>query len=201
LAEELGLIVPIGAWVARQACRDAAGWPSPVKIAVNLSPVQFRSDMLVETMDGALRESGLAPNRLELEITESALLQNNDTVLRTLHRLRALGLRTSLDDFGTGYSSLSYLRSFPFDKLKIDQSFVREMVTRPDCRIIVNAITSLARQLGIITTAEGVETAEQLDQVRGAGCMEAQGYYFDRPQPISAIQRWFVQTPGALPVA
>ncbi|MBN8901701.1 MAG: EAL domain-containing protein, partial [Rhodospirillales bacterium] len=124
-------------------------------------------------------------------------LQDNEAVLATLHRLRALGLRTALDDFGTGYSSLSYLRSFPFDKLKIDQSFVREMATRPDCLVIVNSVADLARQLGIVTTAEGVETAEQLAQIRAAGCAEAQGYYFDGPQPVDAIQRWFVQRPDA----
>ncbi len=198
LAEELGLIESIGAWALQQACRDAAKWPPTVKIAVNLSPVQFRSEALVETVRQALQASGLAADRLELEITESALLQDNDTVLATLHELRALGLHTALDDFGTGYSSLSYLRNFPFDKLKIDQSFVREMATRPDCLAIVNSVADLARQLGIVTTAEGVETAEQLAQVRAAGCMEAQGYYFDGPQPVTAIQRWFVQRPEAI---
>ena len=198
LAEELGLIEAIGGWVLQQACRDAAAWPAAVKIAVNLSPVQFRSSMLGQTVRQALQTSGLAANRLELEITESALLQDNDAVLATLHQLRDLGLRTALDDFGTGYSSLSYLRSFPFDKLKIDQSFVREMATRPDCLVIVNSVADLARQLGIVTTAEGVETAEQLAQVRAAGCVEAQGYYFDGPQPVAAIQRWFVQRPDAI---
>jgi hypothetical protein len=132
----------------------------------------------------------LAANRLELEITETALLQDNDTVLSTLYRLRKLGLRTVLDDFGTGYSSLSYLRSFPFDRLKIDQSFVREMATRPDCAAIVNSVASLALQLGITTTAEGVETLAQLDQVRRAGCTEAQGYYFDYPRPAAVLKYW-----------
>ena len=188
LAEELGLIVPIGDWVLRRATQDASNWPSALKVAVNLSPVQFRNDYLVQTVEHALQTSGLAANRLELEITESALLQDNDAVLATLHRLRTLGLRTVLDDFGTGYSSLSYLRSFPFDKLKIDQSFVREMATRPDCRAIVNSVADLAMQLGITTTAEGVETAEQLDQVRSAGCTEAQGYYFASPRPVAALE-------------
>ncbi|MBN8927457.1 MAG: EAL domain-containing protein [Rhodospirillales bacterium] len=198
LAEELGLIVPIGEWVLRQACKDAVRWPDGVKVAVNLSPVQFRSERLLQVVEEALRDSGLPAERLELEITETALLQDNEAVLATLHRLRALGLRTALDDFGTGYSSLSYLRSFPFDKLKIDQSFVREMATRPDCLVIVNSVADLARQLGIVTTAEGVETAEQLAQIRAAGCAEAQGYYFDGPQPVDAIQRWFVQRPDAI---
>lgn len=191
LAEELGLIVTIGDWVLREACREAATWPDHIKISVNLSPVQFRGDNLVATVEQALRHAGLPAERLELEITETVLLQNNAAVLATLHRLRALGLHTALDDFGTGYSSLSYLRSFPFDKLKIDQSFVREMLTRPDCRIIVNTVADLARRLGIVTTAEGVETADQLALVREAGCTLVQGYFFDVARPASAIRRWF----------
>jgi diguanylate cyclase (GGDEF)-like protein len=198
IAEELGLIEAIGAWVLQQACRDATTWPNGIKLAVNLSPVQVYSPALVDVVVDALSAAGLAAERLELEITESALLRDNEAVLTTLHKLRALGLRTALDDFGTGYSSLSYLRSFPFDKLKIDQSFVREMAVRPDCLVIVNSVADLARQLGITTTAEGVETAEQLAQVRAAGCAEAQGYYFDGPQPAAAIRRWFVQGPDAI---
>jgi diguanylate cyclase (GGDEF)-like protein len=194
LAEELGLIVAIGEWTLREACREAASWPDYIKVSVNLSPVQFCSDNLVAIVEQALRYGGLPPERLELEITETVLLQDNATVLAILHRLRALGLHTALDDFGTGYSSLSYLRSFPFDKLKIDQSFVREMLTRPDCRIIVNSIADLARRLGIVTTAEGVETAEQLALVREAGCCLVQGYFFDVARPASAIRRWL--TPG-----
>jgi diguanylate cyclase (GGDEF)-like protein len=190
LAEELGLIVPIGEWVLRQACQDAVTWPDDLKVAVNLSPVQFRNSHLVDTVRQALARTGLASNRLELEITETALLHDNETVLATLHRLRDLGLRTVLDDFGTGYSSLSYLRIFPFDKLKIDQSFVREMATRPDCVAIVNSVASLAHQLGIMTTAEGVETVEQFEQVRRAGCTEAQGYYFDYPRPAAVLKYW-----------
>lgn len=193
LAEELGLIVPIGAWVLQQACKDAVSWPNDLKVAVNLSPRQFRQEHLVETVEHALAQSGLASNRLELEITETALLQNNEAVLATLHQLRALGLRTVLDDFGTGYSSLSYLHSFPFDKLKIDQTFVREMATRPDCQAIVNSISGLAKELGMTTTAEGVESQEQLEQVRRAGCTEAQGYHFDGARPASALGRWFVK--------
>jgi diguanylate cyclase (GGDEF)-like protein len=187
IAEELGLIGPIGEWVLRQACRDAAAWSDALRVAVNLSPMQFRSDRLVEVVQDALGQAGLPSSRLELEITETALLQNNEAVLLALHRLRKLGVRTVLDDFGTGYSSLSYLRSFPFDKLKIDQSFVREMVTRPDCQAIVNSIADLARRLGMMTTAEGIETHEQLNQVRRAGCTEAQGYYFSPPQPVPVL--------------
>ena len=190
LAEELGLIIPMGEWAIRQACEDASAWPGDLKVAVNLSPVQFRSEILVEAIEDALSRTGLDPRRLELEITETALLRNTEAVTNILHRLRDSGVRIVLDDFGTGYSSLSYLRSFPFDKLKIDQSSVREMATRSDCLAIVNSVAALAACLGITTTAEGVETAEHLAQVRGAGCGEAQGYYFDRPQPLHAIQKW-----------
>lgn len=196
LAEELGLIVPIGEWVLRRACHDAASWPDGLKVAVNLSPVQFRADNLVEMTEHALSDAGLAAARLELEITESALLLDSEKVGAQLHRLRSLGLRIALDDFGTGYSSLSYLRSFPFDKLKIDQSFVREMGTRPDCRAIVDSIAALAEQLGITTTAEGVETEENLTLVRAAGCVEAQGYYFDRPLAAEEVRRRFAVAAG-----
>jgi diguanylate cyclase (GGDEF)-like protein/PAS domain S-box-containing protein len=188
LAEELGLIAPIGEWVLLRACQDAVMWPGGLKVAVNLSPVQFGKAYLVETVEQVLTLTGLAPNRLELEITETVLLKDSAAILITLHQLRNLGLRVVLDDFGTGYSSLSYLRSFPFDKLKIDQTFVREMATRPDCLAIVNSIASLASQLNITTTAEGVETAAQLDQVRRAGCHEVQGYYFDYPRPTGELR-------------
>jgi len=192
LAEELGLILPIGEWVTAQACRDAETWPEHVKVAVNLSPVQFRSSGLVEAVRRALEGSGLPAHRLELEITESALLQDSEAVLATLHELRVLGLRTALDDFGTGYSSLSYLRSFPFDKLKIDQTFVREMAYRPDCLAIVTSVLGLARELGMATTAEGVETEEQLAQLRRLGCTEVQGFLFDRPRSAADIRHWFM---------
>lgn len=192
IVEDLGLIVPIGEWVLEQACRDAASWPSHLKVAVNLSPVQFRDEShLVEAVERALQLSDLAPDRLELEITESLLLQDDESVVATLHRLRALGLGISLDDFGTGYSSLSYLRSFPFNKIKIDQSFVREMSVRPDCLAIVCSVANLAATLGMTTTAEGVETEAQLLQLREAGCNEAQGFLFDRPRPVAQIHKWF----------
>ena len=195
IAEELGLIVPVGEWALAQACADAATWPDEVRVAVNLSPVQFHSPGLVAAVRRALGASGLPAHRLELEITESALLQNSKAVLATLHELRALGLRTALDDFGTGYSSLSYLRSFPFDKLKIDQSFVREVTHRPDCRAIVRSVLGLSRELGMTTTAEGVETEDQLDQLSRDGCTEVQGFLFDRPRPAADIRHWF--TPRA----
>jgi diguanylate cyclase (GGDEF)-like protein len=187
VAEELGLIGAIGEWVLRRACADAVAWPEEIKLAVNLSPMQFRGADVVPAVASALGASGLDPRRLELEITESALLQDNAGTLAMLHRLRGLGARIALDDFGTGYSSLSYLRSFPFDKIKVDRSFVGEMNARPDCEVIVNSIAVLASNLGMTTTAEGVENADQLDLVRKAGCTEGQGYHFGRPAPASEV--------------
>ncbi|GJD97955.1 EAL domain-containing protein [Methylobacterium iners] len=185
LTEEIGIITPIGEWVLRTACKEAAGWSKPVSIAVNLSPVQFRSPKLVEIVMSALARSGLEPSRLELEITEGALLANTESVLATLTTLRALGVRISMDDFGTGYSSLSYLRKFPFDKIKIDRSFVSGMVDNEDCGAIVRAVASLGASLGIKTTAEGVETTEQLAAIQAEGCGEVQGFLTGRPMPAA----------------
>jgi EAL domain-containing protein (putative c-di-GMP-specific phosphodiesterase class I) len=187
LAEETGLIVPLGEWVLRQACADAAHWPDTVKLAVNLSPAQFRNSPLVEIVVGALADSGLEPSRLELEITESVLLQKHADNLTVLHRLQDLGVGIVLDDFGTGYSSLTYLRMFPFDKIKIDRSFVAELSERSDCAAIVCAITGLGRSLDIATTAEGVETRQQFELLRAAGCTQAQGYLFSRPRPAAEL--------------
>ena len=187
LAEEIGLIVPLGEWVLREACTQASSWPSPVKVAVNLSPAQFRNRGVVSAVMTALAYSRLPPSRLELEITESVLLGETDANMATLHQLRQLGVRISMDDFGTGYSSLSYLRSFPFDKIKIDRSFVSELSERPDCLAIIRAVTGLGMSLGIATTAEGVETPEQLDRLRAEGCTEVQGYLFSPPRPASEI--------------
>ncbi|MEJ2435226.1 MAG: EAL domain-containing protein, partial [Pseudolabrys sp.] len=181
LAEETGLIVPLGEWVLRTACADATGWPPEMKVSVNVSPVQFCKGDLVETVASALVDSGLPPERLELEITESVLLHNNDENLAILAALKSLGVSIVLDDFGTGYSSLSYLKLFPFDKIKIDRSFVSELSDRSDCAAIVCAIINLARALKIVTTAEGVETREQLALLRAAGCSIAQGYLLSRP--------------------
>jgi diguanylate cyclase (GGDEF)-like protein len=178
IAEEIGLIAPIGEWVIRQACTDAAKWPDQVRIAVNLSPAQFRSTHLVETVFSALARSKLAPQRLELEITENALLEDTDATLKTLHALRDMGARIAMDDFGTGYSSLSYLRSFPFDKIKIDRSFIRDLSDKPEAKAIVNAVANLSHSLGMRTTAEGVETEEQRQMVKDAGCDEMQGFLF-----------------------
>jgi diguanylate cyclase (GGDEF)-like protein len=187
VAEATGLIVPIGEWVLRRACEDAASWPDDMKVAVNLSPLQFTSPRLPEAVSGALARAGLPAGRLELEVTESVLLQDSGAVLAVLHELRRTGLRIALDDFGTGYSSLSYLRSFPFDKIKIDQSFIRGLTGGAEGAAIVDAIVTLASSLGMTTTAEGVETSEQLGQVRRARCTEAQGYHFGRPRPAADV--------------
>ena len=171
----------------REACTEAAKWPADIKVAVNLSPVQFRSRNLVQVVISALAHSGLSPRRLELEITESLFLAETEANLAILHQLRELGVSISMDDFGTGYSSLSYLRSFPFDKIKIDRSFVNDLAQRPDCVAIVRAISGLGRSLNITTTAEGVETEDQLARMVEYGCTEAQGYLFSRPVPASQM--------------
>jgi diguanylate cyclase (GGDEF)-like protein/PAS domain S-box-containing protein len=189
LAEATGLIVPIGEWVLQNACVEAMKWPSHVRIAVNVSAAQFRRGNLAHVVVTALATSGLQPQRLELEITESVLLHESEATLATLHQLRGLGVRIAMDDFGTGYSSLSYLRSFPFDKIKIDQSFVRNLSGDENSMAIIRAVTGLGVSLGITTTAEGVETREQLDYLRREGCQEAQGYLFGRPAPAANIQK------------
>lgn len=188
IAEENGLIVPIGEWVLRTACASAASWPD-VTVAVNLSPVQFRARGLVAMVTSALAEAGLPPQRLELEVTETALLDDSEATIEILHQLRALGVRVSLDDFGVGYSSLSYLRKFPFDRIKIDRSFVGTLGESPESVAIVRTIASLGSVLGVETTAEGVETEEQLDFVRECGCTAVQGYYFGKPCLASEVGR------------
>jgi diguanylate cyclase (GGDEF)-like protein/PAS domain S-box-containing protein len=183
VAEETGLINALGGLMLRRACMDAALWPDDVRVAVNLSPLQFRGGNLLSVVMDALKQSGLPPKRLELEITETLLLEKSSQVLATLHALRALGVRISMDDFGTGYSSLSYLRSFPFDKIKIDQSFVRDLGANPDAQAIVRSIISLGMGLGVIITAEGVETEAELSCLRAEGCHEGQGFLFSRARP------------------
>lgn len=200
LAEEIGLIVPLGEWVLNQACQQAMSWPQSIKVAVNLSAVQFRSDLVAATRD-ALKLSGLEPSRLELEITESVLLQNSEATLITLHELRELGVRFGLDDFGTGYSSLSYLRSFPFDKMKIDKSFVRDLGQERDSLAIIRAAIYLARELGISVTAEGVETVEQFAQLKAEGCSEVQGFLFSAPVPAPELGRLFPVSVSYVPNA
>jgi len=187
VAEEIGLIVPMGAWAVQKACAEATKWPADVKLAVNVSPAQFKSGQLVEHVSSALTVAGLSADRLELEITESVLLGNNAETIATLHSLRSLGLRISLDDFGTGYSSLNYLRSFPFDKIKIDQCFVHDLDMNEGARFIVRTIIGLAQSLKMSTTAEGVETEEQLAWLRAEGCTEVQGYLFSRPRPSNEV--------------
>jgi EAL domain-containing protein (putative c-di-GMP-specific phosphodiesterase class I) len=178
----------------RQACSQASAWPSHIKVAVNVSPVQFRNERLLQVVTNTLAETGLNPQRLELEITESVLLAQNLSTSSTLLALRNLGLHISMDDFGTGYSSLSYLHSFPFDKIKIDQSFVRVLSAENGSRAIIHAMVALGSSLGIRTTAEGVETMDQLKWLNSIGCNEVQGYFFSKPVPASKIpallERW-----------
>jgi diguanylate cyclase (GGDEF)-like protein len=188
IAEDTGLIVEIGAWALREACFQATTWPEHIRVAVNVSSVQFRRAGLSEVVLQALSASGLAPRRLELEITESIFLEGSEATLKVLHALRALGVRIALDDFGTGYSSLSYLQSFPFDKIKIDRSFIQHLLTRPGATAIVRAITDLAHALGMETTAEGVEESDQLAELRLHGCSSVQGYLFSRPIDPSAVR-------------
>ncbi len=187
IAEEVGLIVGIGEWVLTRACREAARWPQAVSVAVNVSPAQFRTLRLVEVVAEALSRAGLAPGRLELEITETVLLRESEAVLATLHQLRARGVRIAMDDFGTGYSSLSYLRSFPFDKIKIDQSFVRDMARNADSLAIVRAAIGLGASLGMKVAAEGVETSGQVAILRAARCDQVQGFLYSRPCAASAV--------------
>ncbi len=196
LAEETGLIVPIGRWVLEQACHDALAWPADVRVAVNVSAVQFRHGALLQDVLAVLQRTGLPARRLELEITESVMLHDTQQVLATLHELRSRGVRVALDDFGTGYSSLSYLRIFPFDRIKIDRSFVRDAETNTSTRAIIRAINELGRGLGMSTTVEGVETAEQLQAVRAQGCTEVQGYFFSRPRPAADIPELICTLPS-----
>lgn len=188
LAEETGLIVQIGEWVLRSACHEAASWGLPISIAVNISPVQFGHPGFLQTVVSALASSGLPGSCLELEITEGVLLEDTDAVIATLQKLRSLGIRVSMDDFGTGYSSLSYLQKFPFDKVKIDQSFVRSMVSSSDSSAIVRAISALSASLGMTTVAEGVETEEQLIKAAQEGCMHVQGFLTGRPLDARAAR-------------
>jgi len=204
IAEEIGFIVPLGEWALREACATAAQWPGQLRVAVNLSPAQFRSPGLMQVVVAALASSGLAAERLELEITENTLLQDSEATLSMLYRLRALGVRIAMDDFGTGYSSLSYLQSFPFDKIKIDRSFIHDIADGVGSLNIVRAVAAMATGLGMATTAEGVETQEQLDKVRAEGCTEMQGYIFSRPMPAHEIPQFLrvhLRLPAALAAA
>jgi EAL domain-containing protein (putative c-di-GMP-specific phosphodiesterase class I) len=202
VAEDCGLIVPIGAWVLEEACRQAqawhqAGWPE-LGMSVNLSGLQFRRAGLIETVAGALERSGLPPHLLELELTESILLQDVENTLDTVRQLKALGVRLSIDDFGTGYSSLSYLKRFAVDRLKIDRSFVHDVNTDPDSAAIVRAVIQLARSLRLGIIAEGVETEAQLAFLRDEGCEDVQGYLLSRPLAPTALKAYLHEHTSAI---
>ncbi len=191
IAEETGLIVPLGEWVLKAACNEAVHWPEHIKVAVNLSPAQLNCRNLVSMVTSALNETGMPPHKLQLEITETVLLQNTFTTLATLHQLRKMGVQIALDDFGTGYSSLSYLRSFPFDKIKIDRSFIQDLSNGAEPLAIVNAVAGLAKCLNMTSTAEGVETQQQMDVLQAIGCTEMQGYLFSHARPANEIRQFF----------
>jgi diguanylate cyclase (GGDEF)-like protein len=192
IAEETGLINRLGEWVLATACAEAATWPDDIKLAVNVSPVQFRSGTLALKIVAALAASGLPANRLELEITEAVLIRDDETALAILHQLRAIGVRIALDDFGTGYSSLSYLQRFPFDKIKIDRCFVNDLAEPDGSSCIVQAVVNIARERHMTTTAEGVETQAQQELLRALGCSEIQGYLFSAAKPAAEIKQLFL---------
>ena len=188
LAEESGLIVKLGEWVLREACGEAARWDPPLKLSVNLSPLQFMQDDLVGAVERVLAETGLASSRLELEVTEGLLIKDAGGAVAMLERLKALGVQIAMDDFGTGYSSLTYFRMFPFDKVKIDQGFVRDMIDNPQALAIIRSVIGLGHGLGVPVVAEGVETQAQLDALRAEGCDQVQGYFIARPNPIAFFE-------------
>jgi EAL domain-containing protein (putative c-di-GMP-specific phosphodiesterase class I) len=187
IAEEIGLIVELGEWVLRKACEDAMDWPGHVRLAVNVSPMQFKSKTLALKVAAALADTGLAPHRLEIEITEAVLIRDDDEALAVLHQLRDLGVRIALDDFGTGYSSLGYLQRFPFDKIKIDRSFINDIAEAGGSSTIVEAVINMATARNMATTAEGVETVQQREVLRDLGCTQMQGYLFSPPVPTRRI--------------
>lgn len=193
LAEETGLIIPLGDWILRTSCRQATEWPN-LFVAVNLSPTQFKQQDLIGLVKQVLHDTGLTPNRLELEITEGVLLEQTAYSLMTLRGLQELGVRIAMDDFGTGYSSLSYLQMFAFDKIKLDQSFVQELGKSSGATSIVRTVLDLGRSLGMVTTAEGVETASQRDYLTQQGCNQMQGYLFSRPVPAAEIKNLLLRT-------
>jgi diguanylate cyclase (GGDEF)-like protein len=201
IAEETGLIVQLGAWAIRKACEQAATWPAGLTVAVNVSPTQFRSTDLVTTVSDILRQTGVGPDRLELEITETLLMQESESTMQSLHQLRELGVRISMDDFGTGYSSLSYLRSFPLSKIKIDRAFVKDLGASEASDIIIRSVIDIARTLKMTTTAEGVETRQQFDCLNELGCSEAQGYYLSRPVPAAKVPALIAKWSKPSPIA
>lgn len=189
VAEATGLIVPLGEWVLQQACIEATRWPEEITVSVNLSPAQFKSKKLVQSIKNALAESGLPASRLELEITEEVLMNESEGAFAVLHQIRDLGIRIAMDDSGTGYSSIGYLRSFPFSKIKIDQSFIRDLPGKKDSMAIVRAVVALSSSLGIVTTAEGVETEQQLASVTSEGCNLVQGNFFSKPRLSTEVRQ------------
>jgi EAL domain-containing protein (putative c-di-GMP-specific phosphodiesterase class I) len=192
IAEETGLINQLGEWVLTTACAEATRWPDDIRIAVNVSPVQFRSGTLALKIVAALAASGLPASRLELEITEAVLIRDDEAALAILHQLRGIGVRIALDDFGTGYSSLSYLQRFPFDKIKIDRCFVNDITEPGGSSGIVRAVVNIAAERHMTTTAEGVETQQQQELLRALGCSEMQGYLFSRPKPAAEVRQLFL---------
>jgi EAL domain-containing protein (putative c-di-GMP-specific phosphodiesterase class I) len=198
LAEETGQIIPIGAWVLETACREAASWPAPYRVAVNVSPRQLARDNFATFVAGVLCRTGLDPGRLEIEITEAVLITDADAATRMLRKLKDLGVRIALDDFGTGYSSLSYLQRFPFDKVKIDRSFIRSMTDSDDARAIVRAILAMCHQLRLEVTAEGVESQGQLDELRAQGCDQIQGYLLGRPMAQLDVASYLLNRKSSL---
>jgi EAL domain-containing protein (putative c-di-GMP-specific phosphodiesterase class I) len=196
LAEESGLIMPLGQWILRAACREAASWPKPLRIAVNLSPVQFQHGELANQIHETLLETGLPSNRLEIEITEGVLIGDFSRAMATLRRIKNMGVRIAMDDFGTGYSSLSYLQSFPFDKIKIDQVFIANLLNSPQSAAIVRAVIGLGQGLQLPVIAEGVETKEQRDFLAKASCDGMQGYLIGRPQPIAHYAEMVGRSPA-----
>jgi EAL domain-containing protein (putative c-di-GMP-specific phosphodiesterase class I) len=199
VAEEIGLITSLGEWVLREACAEAARWPAPLSVAVNISPVHFTSQNLVESVVASLAGAGIPATRLEIEITEAVLLQNTERTLGTMRQLRELGVRIVMDDFGTGYSSLSYLRNFPLNKIKIDRTFIKDVARQDSARAIVRAVVALGNSLGMTTTAEGIETEEQLAILRSEGCVEMQGHLFSPARPATEIASLFLR-PKPTPV-
>ena len=191
VAEATGLIVPLGEWVLRQGCKEAMRWPEEITVAINVSPVQFKSKTLVQSIKNALAESGLPASRLEIEITEQVLMNESEGAFAILHEIRDLGIKISMDDFGIGYSSIGYLRSFPFSTIKIDESFIRDLPSKQDSLAIVRAVVGLSSSLGIQTIAEGVETEEQLASVTSEGCNSFQGFVFSEPRPGAEIEQFF----------
>jgi EAL domain-containing protein (putative c-di-GMP-specific phosphodiesterase class I) len=192
IAEEMGLIIPLGEWVLRTACAEAATWPSEIKVSVNVSSLQLSNKNLVNVVVGAVASARIPASRLEIEITESVFIENTFANISTMKQLHELGVQFAMDDFGTGYSSLGYLLSFPFSKIKIDRSFITGLSDKKESRAVVRAVADLARNLNMIVTAEGVETNQELVQVRMLGCTEMQGYLFSRPLPAAEIRRQFL---------